>query len=215
MDSGQLGVFLNGGTEFGCPEDHVTMSITLCNSGGDERTSQSERKLKGASSEDRRWASTPGFLVRWVLYPAFSSCLNLFGWVIGTEPLFPLTGFVVSGLQEFGFCTCVSAHMWKSEDKLWGQFYPSTMWAWHEILVICSGGKQLYPLKQLFSVCLVLLTGQQWLCVTHWEVSLPFILWNSYRIIGVLQNILSRVFLVLGIWLISICLFIFQLHACY
>lgn len=115
MDSGQLGVFLNGGTEFGCPEDHVTVSITFCNPGGDERTSQSERKLKGASTEDRRWASTSGFLVRWVLHPAFSSCLNLFGWVIGTEPLFPLTGYCSPRGCKSLSSECVCLHTCESQ----------------------------------------------------------------------------------------------------
>ena len=42
--------------------------------------------------------------------------------------------------------------------------------------VIRFGGNQLYPLKyhHLFSLYLILVTGQHWLSGTHWEVSLPF-----------------------------------------
>lgn len=76
----------------------------------------------------------------------------------------------------------VSAHIWRSEDKLCGSFSPSTMCAWgtklgSSGLVVSSSihwGSQ-------FSLCLVLVTGKHQLSEARWKVSLPFYFMELFK----------------------------------
>lgn len=115
-------------------------------------------------------------------------------------------------------CTCVSAHMWRSEDKLWGQFSPSTMWVQgiklrSSDLVVSSSTHRSSP----SSLCLVLITGKHSLCGMHWEVFFPFYFMEFFwGTLVFFKNLVEFIHKYVCPWTFVdyFCLLIFQLPNC-
>lgn len=85
-------------------------------------------------------------------------------------------------------CICVSAHMWKSEDKLWDQISQSTTWAW-EIKLGSSGlvvTNSTHWSSTHFHFIWFWLQGNTGFLGHIGKYPFPSILWNYFRNFGVL-----------------------------